>query len=186
MLKTVSIKTCRIDDSSAVVLGGDVFFPLKENRKKSKRIRYLSEYCKKILDALSEGLFCGLITELEYGIARDVAGEHEFYRFLNERIKPSEKARFFRVMVVNVLDEYRQISAYKELFKIVDTKGLHTPSMTSIITAVELKKPLVSYANDLWKYQKHIHDAYAERNNVKGLPLMFIPQDFYKSVLKSL
>jgi hypothetical protein len=183
MLKRVLIKSYRFDDPSAAVLGADVFLPLKGHKIKSGEIKKRSYCCKQVLNALSDGLFCGLITDLEYGKVRNIVGESNFYSFLEELKKPGIKARLFEIMIAGVLDEYRRISAYERLFKIAGDGNLHMSNMTSIIAAVELKKPIVSYDDHFWIYQNHIRNSYVERHGEKNFSSIFTPHDFYKLFL---
>jgi len=186
MLRRIPIKSCIINDPSATVLGGDVFIPLKGKRGKTKKGKKIIECCQELLNALSTGQFCGLITDLEYGRARNIVGENKFYDFLNKYIRPYEKARLFEVMITKFLKDYREIPAYRHLFKILDDKNIHLPNMTSIITAVELKKPIVSYDVHFWVYQQQIRRTYAERHNESNSPPVFTPYDFCKLFLPKL
>ncbi len=189
MFKTVKIKDCRIEDLYATVLYGDVFLGLKKIKKKSekgvRRLENLHNHCETILDSLSEGRFCGVITNQETKIAIETAGKGIFNGFLN-KTKTDEKIRLFEVVVAPSFSEYRKFSAYRRLFRIHDTKNLCTPNMTSIIAAVELKIPLVGYAYDIWKFPNLVRDAYRERYDERTFPykdIIFTPQDFYKGVL---
>jgi len=163
MFTRISIKEFENGYKNTSVLGADIFGVVPVFGKKGKRIEKEDKYKFKVLEALCKGMFCGLITDLEYGRVKNLIGDKTFYKFLDSKIEANSKARLFQIKVAGYLKEYKEMPAYRCLFKLIEDGNMHVPNLTTIIAAIELDLPIVSSDLHFYTQRNNICDAYRER-----------------------
>jgi hypothetical protein len=115
-------------DEINAVLGGDLFEALRYTTKRVKKRGRKLFYRSKILEALLDGSFNGIITDLEWGKARRLAGEGNLYAF-SRQLKKNSNATFYEVSIAEDLQEYREVPAYQTFFALTLDGNLHMPNL---------------------------------------------------------
>ena len=87
MFKRIPIKEFNNVYRGTTILGADIFYVGLKRSRRGENGKKRQKYCYGVLNALCEGMFCGLITDLEYGRVRNVVGTETFYEFLNSKIR---------------------------------------------------------------------------------------------------
>ncbi|MEM5778127.1 MAG: hypothetical protein QXK49_00645 [Candidatus Aenigmatarchaeota archaeon] len=156
MFQKIDIKNFEAPENSAV-FNADIFVDCYKRNSK------FYPYSIKIVKSICDGNFDGIITDLELGKFRRIANQTSIKELFYEKIKKNSKCLFYEVMIANCLSEYEKIPAYHKLFALCRDTNLHWPDLTSVITAIETDRPLITNDFHHWQQQNNIIRAYRER-----------------------
>jgi len=159
MFQKINLKNYKIPENTVVLDGGIFVDSYKRNNKNSS-------YSVNVVDAVCRGKIPNMITDLELGKFRRIAGQDAVDEILH-KVKRNPSCSFYEVIIADYLKEYEKVPAYCKLFSLCKSTNLHVPDLTSILASIETDKFLVTNDNHHWQQQNNIIRAYRERHAEK-------------------